>query len=74
MRHTIQALAGTMAVIALCAALWSPTALAQGTPTALIQTSLGEIELELFPEQAAGAVLSAAVQLTMLVPGAALLM
>jgi cyclophilin family peptidyl-prolyl cis-trans isomerase len=52
MRNPILALAGSTAVIALCAALCSPAAVAQETPAALIHTSMGEIRLELYPEQA----------------------
>jgi len=47
MRKFIQVLAGLTALIVL-----STAAVAQETPKALIETSMGEIHLELYPEQA----------------------
>jgi cyclophilin family peptidyl-prolyl cis-trans isomerase len=52
MKHLTKALFGPTLAILLLAAICSPGAVAQDNPTAVIQTSLGEIHLELYRAQA----------------------
>lgn len=52
MKYLMKALSGPTLAVLLLAALCSPGATAQGNPTAVIQTSKGEIQLELYRAQA----------------------